>query len=77
MSTNSHARTYITGFRGVIEQGYLVRVWDVARDVTELADLNERLRQNQDRLKLYARELAKQPTSCAKFRQSRSGSSPI
>jgi signal transduction histidine kinase len=35
----------------------LVRVWGVARDVTELVDLNERLRQNQDRLKLYAREL--------------------
>ena len=57
VSVNSHARTYITGFRGVIEQGYLVRVWGVARDVTELVDLNERLRQNQDRLKLYAREL--------------------
>jgi signal transduction histidine kinase len=54
---NSHSRTYITGFRGVIEQGYLMRVWGVARDVTELVDLNERLRQNQDRLKLYAREL--------------------
>ena len=54
---NSHPRNYITGFRGVIEQGYLVRVWGVARDVTELVDLNERLRQNQDRLKLYAREL--------------------
>jgi signal transduction histidine kinase len=57
VSVNGHARTYITGFRGVIEQGYLVRVWGVARDVTELVDLNERLRQNQDRLKLYAREL--------------------
>jgi signal transduction histidine kinase len=57
VSVNSHSRTYIAGFRGVIEQGYLVRVWGVARDVTELVDLNERLRQNQDRLKLYAREL--------------------
>ena len=57
VSVNSHQRTYIAGFRGVIEQGYLVRVWGVARDVTELVDLNERLRQNQDRLKLYAREL--------------------
>ncbi len=57
VSVNSHPRTYITGFRGVIEQGYLVRVWGVARDVTELVDLNERLRQNQDRLKLYARQL--------------------
>ena len=57
VSVNSRPRNYITGFRGVIEQGYLVRVWGVARDVTELVDLNERLRQNQDRLKLYAREL--------------------
>ena len=57
VSVNAHQRNYITGFRGVIEQGYLVRVWGVARDVTELVDLNERLRQNQDRLKLYAREL--------------------
>jgi signal transduction histidine kinase len=57
VSVNSHPRNYITGFRGVIEQGRLVRVWGVARDVTELVDLNERLRQNQDRLTLYAREL--------------------
>jgi signal transduction histidine kinase len=57
VSVNAQPRTYITGFRGVIEEGYLVRVWGVARDVTELVELNERLRQNQDRLKLYAREL--------------------
>ena len=57
VSVNSRPRNYITGFRGMIEQGYLVRVWGVARDVTELVDLNERLRQNQERLKLYAREL--------------------
>ncbi|HEX3602847.1 MAG TPA: MASE1 domain-containing protein [Steroidobacteraceae bacterium] len=54
---NAHPHSYITGFRGVIEEGRLVRVWGVARDVTELVDLNERLRHNQDRLKLYAREL--------------------
>jgi signal transduction histidine kinase len=57
VSIDSAPRTYITSFRGVIEQGHLVRVWGVARDVTELVELNERLRQNQDRLKLYAREL--------------------
>ncbi len=57
VSVKSHPRTFITGFRGVIEQDRLVRVWAVARDVTELTDLNERLRQNQDRLKLYARQL--------------------
>jgi len=57
MAVESQQRTYITGFRGVIERGRLVRVWGVARDVTELAELNERLRQKQERLKLYAREL--------------------
>jgi signal transduction histidine kinase len=57
VSVNARPRTYITAFRGVIEQGYLVRLWGVAQDVTELVNLNERLRQNQDRLKLYAREL--------------------
>jgi len=49
--------TYITGFRGVMERGKLVRVWGVARDVTELVELNDRLRQKQDRLQLYARQL--------------------
>ncbi len=49
--------TYITGFRGVMEEGKLVRVWGVARDITELVELNDRLRQKQDRLQLYARQL--------------------
>lgn len=49
--------TYITGFRGVLEQGKLVRVWCIARDVTELVELNYRLRQKQDRPQLYARQL--------------------
>jgi signal transduction histidine kinase len=57
LSTDSRQFTYITGFRGVIEQGKLVRVWCVARDVTELVELNDRLRQKQDRLQLYARQL--------------------
>jgi signal transduction histidine kinase len=54
---DSQQLTYITGFRGVIEQDKLVRVWGVARDVTELLDLSARLRKKQERLKLYAREL--------------------
>ena len=57
LSTDSRQFTYITGFRGVIEQGKLERVWCVARDVTELVELNDRLRQKQDRLQLYARQL--------------------
>jgi signal transduction histidine kinase len=57
IAAESQQLTYITGFRGVIEQGKLVRLWGVARDVTELVALNEQLRQKQERLKLYAREL--------------------
>jgi signal transduction histidine kinase len=57
LSNDSRKFTYITGFRGVIEEGKLVRVWCVARDITELVELNHRLREKQDRLQLYARQL--------------------
>jgi signal transduction histidine kinase len=57
VSSGSRQITYITGFRGVIEVGKLVRVWGVAREVTELVELSDRLRQQQDRLRQYAREL--------------------
>jgi signal transduction histidine kinase len=57
LSNDSRQFTYITGFRGVVENGKLVRIWCVARDVTELVELNHRLRQKQDRLQLYARQL--------------------
>jgi signal transduction histidine kinase len=57
LSTDSRQFTYITSFRGVIEQGKLTRVWCVARDVTDLVDLSDRLRQKQERLQLYARQL--------------------
>ncbi|HEY2145124.1 MAG TPA: MASE1 domain-containing protein [Steroidobacteraceae bacterium] len=57
VTVESQQLTFITGFRGVLEQGKLVRVWGVARDVTELFELNARLRHNQARLQLYAREL--------------------
>ena len=57
LSNDSRQFTYITGFRGVVENGKLVRVWCVARDITELVELNHRLRQKQDRLQLYARQL--------------------
>jgi signal transduction histidine kinase len=57
LSNDSRQFTYITGFRGVIEEGKLVRVWCVARDITELVDLNRRLRDKQERLQQYARQL--------------------
>ena len=57
LSNEARQFTYITGFRGVMEQGKLVRVWCVARDITELVELNRRLREKQDRVQLYARQL--------------------
>jgi signal transduction histidine kinase len=57
LSNGSRQFTFITGFRGVVENGKLARVWCVARDITELVELNQRLHQKQDRLQLYARQL--------------------
>jgi signal transduction histidine kinase len=57
LQAGPHQLTYITGFRGVMEQGKLVRVWGVARDVTDLVELSDRLRQKQERIQLYARQL--------------------
>jgi signal transduction histidine kinase len=57
LSSDARQFTYITGFRGVIENGRLVRIWCVARDITELVELNHRLREKQDRLQQYARQL--------------------
>jgi signal transduction histidine kinase len=57
LSDGAKRFTYITGFRGVIESGKLVRLWCVARDITELVGLNDRLREKQDRLQQYARQL--------------------
>jgi signal transduction histidine kinase len=57
LSKGSRHFTYITGFRGVMEEGKLARVWCVARDISELIDLNDRLRQKQERLQLYARQM--------------------
>jgi signal transduction histidine kinase len=57
LASDSRQFTFITGFRGVVEDGKLVRVWCVARDITDLVELNHRLRQKQDRLQVYARQL--------------------
>jgi signal transduction histidine kinase len=57
LSIDSRQCTYITSFRGVVQNGNLARVWCVARDVTDLIELSDRLRQKQERLQLYARQL--------------------
>jgi signal transduction histidine kinase len=49
--------TFLTSFTGVVDGGYLRRIWGVARDITELAELNSRLQREQERLKAYARQL--------------------
>jgi signal transduction histidine kinase len=50
--------SYIAAFSGVILEGKLARIWGVARDVTQLVELNDKLRQKQERVQMYARQLA-------------------
>ncbi|MDB6085972.1 MAG: ATP-binding region ATPase domain protein, partial [Gammaproteobacteria bacterium] len=54
-STTFH---YITAFSGVIVDGKLARLWGVARDVTQLVELNDKLKLKQERVQMYARQLA-------------------
>jgi signal transduction histidine kinase len=54
---NGQPRTFVASFNGVVEDGCLRRIWGVARDVTELMELNAKLLREQDRLKSYARAL--------------------
>ena len=49
--------TFITSFTGVVKDGNLLRIWGVARDVTELVELNTRLAREQERLRGYARQI--------------------
>jgi signal transduction histidine kinase len=49
--------TFLTSFSGIVQNGFLQRIWGVARDVTELVELNSRLVREQDRLKSYARQI--------------------
>ena len=58
VSNGTAGSTYLTAFSGVISEGTLVRLWGVARDITELVELNDRLRIKQDRVQMYARQLA-------------------
>jgi signal transduction histidine kinase len=58
VSNGTTDSTYFTAFSGVILEGTLARLWGVARDITELVELNDRLRIKQDRVQMYARQLA-------------------
>jgi signal transduction histidine kinase len=49
--------TFLTSFSGVVQEDKLLRIWGVARDITDLTDLTARLLREQERLKLYARQI--------------------
>jgi signal transduction histidine kinase len=54
---SGQTRAYLASFSGVVSNGTLLRIWGVARDVTELVDLNAQLLIEQSRLKTYARQI--------------------
>lgn len=55
---DGRTRTFLTSFSGVLLDGKLHRIWGVARDSTELLDLNTRLQREQDLLRSYAQRIA-------------------
>jgi signal transduction histidine kinase len=57
VTLNGKRHTFITSFTGVVRDGLLLRIWGVARDVTDLVELNTRLAREQDRLRGYARQI--------------------
>ena len=48
---------FMAAYSGVVRDGFLLRLWCVARDITDLTDLNARLVQEQRRLRSYARQI--------------------
>ena len=57
VAAGGRSRSFVTSFSGVVRDGRLLRIWGMARDITELAELNARLLREQERLKTYARQL--------------------
>jgi signal transduction histidine kinase len=57
LAVQGNDRSFVTSFSGVVSEGHLLRIWGVARDITELTELNARLVREQERLKMYARQL--------------------
>jgi signal transduction histidine kinase len=58
-TVNQHGKqhTFLTSFSGVVQDQHLLRIWGVARDITELVELTARLLRDQERLKTYARQI--------------------
>ncbi len=48
---------YLANFSAVVEHDRLLRIWGVARNITQIARLNERLQRERERLQAYARQL--------------------
>jgi signal transduction histidine kinase len=57
VSLQGKAHTFLTSFSGVVQEGQLLRIWGVARDITDLVELAARLLREQERLKTYARQI--------------------
>ncbi|MGH8264827.1 MAG: MASE1 domain-containing protein [Steroidobacterales bacterium] len=57
LRSGSEREHWLASFSGVVGNGRLVRIWGVARNVTELVKLTERLKREQERLQAYARQL--------------------
>lgn len=57
IDTPDRSRTFIAEFSGVLDEDRLRRIWCVARDVSEIVDLNTRLLRERERLKAYASQL--------------------
>jgi signal transduction histidine kinase len=49
--------SFVAAFNGVVTDGRLQRIWGVARDITELTELNASLLRERERLKSYARQI--------------------
>jgi signal transduction histidine kinase len=57
VASGAGRKTFLTGFTGVIKANKLESIWGVARDITQLIELNESLKQKQARVQMYARQL--------------------
>jgi signal transduction histidine kinase len=49
---------WVANFHGVLEDGKLLRIWGVARNVSDMVRANERLRLGQQRLRDFANQLS-------------------
>lgn len=57
LQASDHHHAFVASFNGVVQRGRLLRIWGVARDITELVDLNASLMRERERLKSYARQI--------------------